>query len=126
MSFCLHGVWEDVIIDDKIPCHKLALEPLFCKTKNFEMWGLLMEKAWAKVHGGYMNIEAGTLEEAMQALTGAPVHHFLIKPDQNKAEENWSVLKKAFQSGYALACSTKDFKERQCNERGLDTISGLV
>ena len=33
---------------------------------------LLLEKAYAKAYGCYLNIESGTPSEAMRMLTGAP------------------------------------------------------
>lgn len=37
-----------------------------------ELWVLLLEKAYAKVHGCYANIEAGLTGNAIRDLTGAP------------------------------------------------------
>jgi len=34
---------------------------------------MLLEKAYAKVYGGFFNIEAGLADEAIQNLTGAPI-----------------------------------------------------
>ena len=33
---------------------------------------IILEKAWAKVHGSYERIEAGFAHEVMRDLTGAP------------------------------------------------------
>ena len=33
---------------------------------------ILLEKAWAKLHGSYLRIEAGFAEHVMHDLTGAP------------------------------------------------------
>ena len=33
---------------------------------------MILEKAWAKVHGGYLNIDSGSTREALRDLTGAP------------------------------------------------------
>lgn len=124
-SICLHGVWEEIIIDDKVPCHKDALKPIFSKSTSNELWAVLLEKAWAKVHGGYFNVEAGTLEEALHALTGAPTLHFVIKNGE-VLEDHWINLLKAKFSGYALACSTQDFSDRQINDKGTCVKTGLV
>ena len=37
-----------------------------------ELWVLLLEKAYAKVYGGYGNIVGGSGLEALKNLTGAP------------------------------------------------------
>lgn len=68
---CLDGLWQDVVMDDLIPCMKYSKKPAFNRNKSGEMWVILLEKAWAKVHGGYMNIAAGLTREALRDLTGA-------------------------------------------------------
>ena len=54
MALCLNGVWEDIILDDQFPCVRTGgrYEPAFNHTKSNELWVMLIEKAWAKVHGG--------------------------------------------------------------------------
>jgi len=34
-----------------------------------EIWPLLLEKAYAKMHGSYLNIQGGGLDEALTDLT---------------------------------------------------------
>ena len=38
-----------------------------------EMWGPILEKAWAKVRGSYTNADGGFTENGLRALTGSPV-----------------------------------------------------
>ncbi len=33
---------------------------------------MILEKAWAKLYGGYSNIESGLTREVLRDLTGAP------------------------------------------------------
>ena len=47
--------------------------PLFNHSHEGELWVILLEKAWAKVNGGYYNIEGGLMTEALRDLTGASV-----------------------------------------------------
>lgn len=80
VALCLNGVWEEVILDDYAPCDwngKLA----FNTSKHNELWVVLLEKAWAKVHGGYLNIEAGLTREALRDLTGASAKTYFTKKD---------------------------------------------
>jgi Calpain family cysteine protease len=53
------------------------------------MWVMLLEKAWAKVHGGYMNIDAGLTREALHDLTGAPTKTYFPKDEK---EEAWAAI----------------------------------
>jgi hypothetical protein len=62
VALCLNGVWEEVIVDDHFVCKNYGYGKYLCafnSTKNNELWVMLLEKAWAKVHGGYMNISSG-------------------------------------------------------------------
>jgi len=36
------------------------------------LWVLILEKAWAKLNGGYDLTDAGFTDEAISCLTGAP------------------------------------------------------
>jgi hypothetical protein len=47
------GQWHDVVIDDRIPCDAKTKRPVYssCKRPD-DMWVQLVEKAYAKWHGG--------------------------------------------------------------------------
>lgn len=126
VSFCLHGVWENIIVDDRIPCFKGGdNSPIFATSTNKEIWVGIVEKAWAKIHFGYLNIESGTIEESMHALTGAPVvHHVLSEtaPDEKTWEHLWAAPRK----NYAIAASSRDLKNAQVDKKGVDLATGLV
>lgn len=44
---------------------------------------MLLEKAYAKVYGGYKNIEVGYSQDALSDLTGAVSDYIDIKKDPN-------------------------------------------
>jgi calpain-15 len=46
-----NGVNVRVIVDDKIPCKNK--EPVFSENHGDEVWVVILEKAWAKLHGDY-------------------------------------------------------------------------
>ena len=54
------GKKRTVVVDDKIPCRNG--KPVFCRNNDgeYEIWPMILEKAWAKVHGSYEMIEGGT------------------------------------------------------------------
>ena len=51
---------------------------------------MIIEKAWAKIHGGYLNIAAGLTREALRDLTGACCKTFFTK--KIKEEILWKKL----------------------------------
>ena len=57
-------------MDDHIVC-KFS-EPIFARAYDNVIWVLLIEKAYAKLHGSYSRIEGGMAYQAMRDLTGAP------------------------------------------------------
>ena len=71
--FFIDGKRQIVIVDDYLPAYKKNKSPCYAQTKKEEkeIWVMLLEKAWAKVNGGYANIISGLPCEAMEALTGS-------------------------------------------------------
>ena len=57
----------------------------FIKSSNFDFWPLLIEKAWAKVNGGYQNIINLWPCDLLKALTGS-VCDVLIHDELNKEQ----------------------------------------
>jgi calpain-15 len=46
--------------------------PVFSRAHGNEMWVLLLEKAYAKLHGNYYTLRGGYASEGMTDLTGNP------------------------------------------------------
>lgn len=105
------GLWEDVIIDDRIPRNPEKKRPAFCRSAGHDIWVCLIEKAWAKVHGGYSNIEAGYINEALSGLTGAPVKIFRVKDNEDEA---WQDLLEAKQRNYITCASSSAIDKVSC------------
>ncbi|CAM9516779.1 unnamed protein product [Ectocarpus sp. 6 AP-2014] len=62
--------WINVFVDTRIACNALG-DPLFCRgEERHELWGFLLEKAYAKAHGCYENLMHGDTREALRDLTG--------------------------------------------------------
>jgi calpain-15 len=71
MKINKNGVWTELTIDDYMPC-SLEGPPLFTRSHGNELWVLLLEKAYAKLHGSFANIAKGHPNEALQDFTGFP------------------------------------------------------
>ena len=66
----IDGKPQIVIVDDYLPALKRTKRPVYAQSKGNEIWVMLLEKAWAKVNGGYANIISGLPSEAIEFLTG--------------------------------------------------------
>ena len=66
----IDGKPQIVIVDDYLPVEKRTKRPVYAQSKGNEIWVMLLEKAWAKVNGGYVNIISGLPCEALEFLTG--------------------------------------------------------
>lgn len=113
VGLCINGMWEEVIVDDYFPVSykKNAMpkyNPSFNHSKGNELWVMILEKAWAKVHGGYLNINNGLVREALHDLTGAPCSTYFN--DEYSDEERWQIILDAFKRNYIMAASTKDLE----------------
>ncbi len=105
VAMCINGVWQDVVMDDLFPCSRYSKEPAFNRSKSGELWVMLLEKAWAKIHGGYMNIAAGLTREALRDLTGASAKTFFTS--QNR-EQLWSQILKADRQKFIMTAGSDD------------------
>jgi hypothetical protein len=52
-----NGAKITVVVDDHIPCKNHI--PAFAHPHGHELWVILLEKAWAKIHGSYERTEGG-------------------------------------------------------------------
>lgn len=83
-----NGEAKEVVIDNFIPCNDE--EPCFSKANGNELWVLILEKCWAKLHGSYERIEAGFSHNVMTDLTGAPAFDLSIEDEGE--EPMWEKL----------------------------------
>jgi calpain-15 len=75
----------EVTIDDYFPCTEEG-GPIFSSGNGNELWVLILEKAYAKVHGNYYTLRGGFANEGMMDLTGSPTQCFEFD-DPEIAEE---------------------------------------
>ena len=69
-----NGQWIQVNIDDYFPC-TVNGGPIFTSSNN-GLWVMLLEKAYAKIHGSYYALRSGRAYEAMVDLTGFPIANY--------------------------------------------------
>ena len=96
-----NGEAKEVVVDDYFPCQ--YGEPCFSKANGNELWVLILEKVWAKLHGSYERIEAGFAHNVMTDLTGAP--SFDVDIEFDGPDVVWNRLAIAEQKNYIMAAS---------------------
>lgn len=95
------GRYVDVLVDDFFPVDKNGT-PVFAGSNNQELWVMLIEKAWAKIHGSYTAIEGGDTRESLAAITGAPVEYY--KHKDMREDDLWEMLGDFLEENYVM-CS---------------------
>ena len=122
-QFFKNGEWKQVLVDTRLPYTRENKVPLYghCADPT-EVWVPLMEKAYAKLHGCYENLNGGSLVEALVDLTGGVSEKIFLQTEEAKdAMENgqlWKELRKYFQAGYLLGCSNSKIDEAGVQEEG--------
>ena len=119
----INGEFHIVLIDDYIPFIKNKKRPYFSNPNNNEIWVLLLEKAWAKVNGGYSKILEGWPSEILSSITGFN-NTFLINDDYADEEETlfYTLENYLHKTDSILLATTKsDNKkiEKEMNEKNL-------
>jgi hypothetical protein len=112
----IDGEWQIVFIDDYIPCYKNSTSPQYGRSsKRNDVWAIILEKAWAKINGGYLNIVGGYPSEVLTTLTGFPsqiIYKYMISENQNLKDIKSSISDK----NVICACTDHD---QSMNQKGL-------
>ena len=111
ITLFIDGKRQIVIVDDYLPVYKKNNKPCYAKSNKNEIWVMLLEKAWAKVNGGYANIISGLPCEAMEFLTGIGSLIFDLQNLDNEDVEDYKyeIIKNvqlADKDNCLITCST--------------------
>ena len=108
----IDGKPQIVIVDDYLPVNKRTKQPVYAQSKGKELWVMLLEKAWAKVNGGYANIISGLPCEALEFLTGLGSLAFdteNLSDEDDLNEYKYEIIKNvqiADKNNCLISCST--------------------
>ncbi|CAD8104986.1 unnamed protein product [Paramecium sonneborni] len=111
----INGEWTSIVVDDYFPC--IDNQPAFSRANG--LWVMLLEKAYAKVYGSYLNIEGGNPAIAMRDLTGAPYEN----KENGSAQEFWDYCEQNHEQGFLLTAYTKE-AELVNHENELGLLAG--
>ena len=119
-----NGARKEVIVDDFIPCLNQA--PVFGRSDGKDVWVMLIEKAWAKVHGSYDRIIGGNCHMTLRDLTGAPSYEF-----ESRDDDTWFRIREAVDRGYITMAGAAfdDLEERKKLKRlgiSVDYTYGII
>lgn len=105
----IDGEWCNVYIDDYIICDKFTKKPIFLSSegksnKKFNVFLILLEKAWAKVNGGYLKIQNYNLVykdieksydeifDILSSFTDFPINYVYHNESINLSSILWNKL----------------------------------
>jgi hypothetical protein len=115
VKFFLHGRWRTVIVDDSFPCVQRGglWQPIFASPSEGEQqdatekeaWVMIMEKAWAKLHGSFEATAGGLTCDTLNYLSGGVVSTL---PAHGDKPEEWASLLKLQTGNKRAAAADKE------------------
>ncbi|CAF1443519.1 unnamed protein product [Rotaria sp. Silwood1] len=105
--FWQYGLWYDVVIDDYLPFYKKTIQP-WCswnRQEPNEFWVALIEKAYAKLNGGYRNLIGGAPIEAFTDLTAGIEQRFKLNETIKEHKQFFNFLIDSLKHSCLMACS---------------------
>jgi len=98
-----------VVIDDRLPFFKSTNQLVFCHNKQEpnELWGSLLEKAYAKLHGSYSSLESGQTYDALIDMSAGIQESIDIQKmvQSNETDQLWTILLRSYQKKAIICCS---------------------
>ena len=107
----IDGIWQIVVIDDYFPVFKGTKKFAFTRTNGNEIWVLILEKAWAKVNLGYVNIIGGISSDPFHALTSFPA--VMYRHENISNDELWDKILNAEEMNDIMCTSTDSDRDKQ-------------
>lgn len=125
VNLCLDGQWQPIIVDSNLPVvhgdthqnqvfrggitssvsNSLIAFPAFCAIPERQLWPALIEKAYAKAHGSYVQLSGGFIQEAFYDMTGAPTETIVFGACWD-VEELWARLLSFGEAGFIMGVAT--------------------
>jgi calpain len=101
-SFWINGKWVEVVVDDRLPVNQYGQLNCLKSSAPNEFWSALLEKAYAKIFGGYEALDGGLPYEAFEDFTGGISEIFDLK----QAPKNlYEIMTVAVRRGSMMACA---------------------
>eukprot|EP00466_Bigelowiella_natans_P002671 jgi/Bigna1/70145/fgenesh1_pg.11_\ len=119
------GIRRTVVIDDYIPCRPYG-GPVFITSKcQAELWSTLVEKAYAKLRGGYMNLKGGIAHHALRDITGYPAAIVPVRSDRSPRKSVlWNQLLRLTKLGLPMCSGTYGSKYEWKDNGAINSVYG--
>lgn len=129
----LDGIFQTVWVDDYFPVFNKDVstvrkedgsevgkpgEPMFSAALGNELWVSVAEKAYAKVHKGYVIIAGGSCGPTLRDLTGAPAYTTCWEGDE-ETPDLWDQILEGEKMDYAMSAGSPGVDEGKLNESGI-------
>jgi hypothetical protein len=105
----LDGEWQVVTLDDYFVVKNGTDDFEFSTPNGNEIWVPLLEKAWAKINGGYAAIISGWPCDPMRVITGFP--SLIIQHQKQDQQVIWDTLLHSELNKKIMATVTKNEEE---------------
>lgn len=107
LLFFKNGKEMKVRVDDYFPCFPHG-GPIYSRANGDELWVLVTEKAYAKIHGCYDALRGGDPSDALIDLTGCPCYRYNFKDmeDEIRTDNFFNLIKSYDEKNYVLSAST--------------------
>jgi len=95
-----NGGRVEVVVDGFVPCDDRK-KVCFSTANGNELWVIILEKVWAKIHGDYCRIIGGLSHETFRDMTGAPAYLHSTRKIENDAL--WKIIEDADKADHIMA-----------------------
>ncbi|XP_066559923.1 calpain-9 isoform X2 [Amia ocellicauda] len=113
--FWQYGQWQEVVVDDFLPTENGKLVYLH-SADGQEFWSALLEKAYAKLKGGYQALQMGFPHEAMVDMTGGVTEVFAMA---TLPFDLAPFLSQLLRKGALINCANTQGPLEQANPEGI-------
>ena len=85
------------------------------------MWGPLLEKAWAKLRGGYIVAREGMIINAVRSIVNAPIFTYFSSEltTTQKIDDLWTLFATAYTQNYIMGGGAINPSASGLNQCGL-------
>eukprot|EP00466_Bigelowiella_natans_P020046 jgi/Bigna1/129142/aug1.8_g3850 len=117
-----------VTVDDTFLVNRYN-RPVFARSENnTELWVMLLEKAYAKLHTCYEAIEAGFVDQALVDMTNGISSRYDMTKDVTKAKISdgslWQTLINYHQQGFLMGAGTPSGSDSEANASYWGIVQG--